>query len=172
MGGRYFGKPDILQLGLDITDACHHTYAQMPSGVGPETFRFLPEKAIDVSFPPTENALKEIDDWGFWTQDRHYILRPETVESYFYAYRITGDTKYQDWAWDAFTNIVRETESEYGYADIIDVTKKDGGKENLHDGQESFFGGKSSLEPPILLASMHSFILNRRLTMGLLQPKR
>lgn len=30
-----------------------------------------------------------------------YILRPEVVESYFILYRVTGDSKYRDWAWDA-----------------------------------------------------------------------
>jgi len=33
--------------------------------------------------------------------DRAYILRPEVIESYFIMYRITGDSKYRDWAWDA-----------------------------------------------------------------------
>lgn len=31
--------------------------------------------------------------------DRHNLLRPETVESLFYLYRLTGDPKYQDWGW-------------------------------------------------------------------------
>ena len=32
--------------------------------------------------------------------DRHNLLRPETVESLFYLYRLTGDHKYQDWGWE------------------------------------------------------------------------
>lgn len=32
--------------------------------------------------------------------DRHNLLRPETVESLFYMYRFTKDTKYRDWGWD------------------------------------------------------------------------
>lgn len=32
--------------------------------------------------------------------DRHNLLRPETVESLFYLYRLTGDRKYQDWGWE------------------------------------------------------------------------
>ena len=33
--------------------------------------------------------------------ERYYILRPETVEAYFYLWRLTKDQKYRDWAWDA-----------------------------------------------------------------------
>ena len=29
----------------------------------------------------------------------YYILRPETVESFFYMWRITGDPLYQEWGW-------------------------------------------------------------------------
>jgi len=37
--------------------------------------------------------------------ERPYILRPEVIESYFILYRITGDSKYRDWAWDAAQSI-------------------------------------------------------------------
>ena len=29
----------------------------------------------------------------------YYILRPETVESFFYMWRITGDPQYREWGW-------------------------------------------------------------------------
>ena len=28
------------------------------------------------------------------------MLRPETVESYFYMWRLTGDQKYREWGWE------------------------------------------------------------------------
>ena len=31
------------------------------------------------------------------------IKRPETIESLFYLYRVTGDKKYQDIGWEIFT---------------------------------------------------------------------
>lgn len=34
--------------------------------------------------------------------DAHNILRPETVESLFVLWRVTGDVKYQDWGWQIF----------------------------------------------------------------------
>ena len=30
-----------------------------------------------------------------------YLLRPETVESYFYHWRLTHDQKYREWGWQA-----------------------------------------------------------------------
>lgn len=33
--------------------------------------------------------------------EKHYLLRPETVESYFYMWRLTKDQKYRDWGWEA-----------------------------------------------------------------------
>lgn len=32
--------------------------------------------------------------------DKMYLLRPETVESYFVLWRLTHDPKYRDWGWD------------------------------------------------------------------------
>ena len=38
-------------------------------------------------------------------QDSHYLLRPETIESLFILYRITGDTKYKDYGWKIFEGV-------------------------------------------------------------------
>ena len=41
--------------------------------------------------------------------DRHNLLRPETVESLFYLYRLTKDEKYRKWGWNIFN--VRKLQS-------------------------------------------------------------
>ncbi len=46
--------------------------------------------------------------------DRHNLLRPETIESLFYMYRFTKDSKYRDWGWDilqSFNNYTRVSEN-------------------------------------------------------------
>jgi mannosyl-oligosaccharide alpha-1,2-mannosidase len=54
--------------------------------------------------------------------DARYILRPETVESLFLAYRITGDEKYRGWGWDIFQAIQRHCRVPTGgYAGVEDV---------------------------------------------------
>jgi hypothetical protein len=33
--------------------------------------------------------------------EKYYILRPETIESYFIMWRLTKNQKYRDWGWEA-----------------------------------------------------------------------
>ena len=46
--------------------------------------------------------------------ERYYILRPETFESYFILWRLTHDQKYRDWGWEAVQ--VRNSENYLDYA--------------------------------------------------------
>ena len=32
--------------------------------------------------------------------EKMFLLRPETVETYFYLWRLTKDQKYRDWGWE------------------------------------------------------------------------
>jgi Glycosyl hydrolase family 47. len=45
----------------------------------------------------------------FTESDRHNLLRPETIESIFYMYRITGDEMYREWGWEMFKSFIRHT---------------------------------------------------------------
>lgn len=49
--------------------------------------------------------------WCFSLQlaDRHNLLRPETVESLFYLYRLTQDPTYQDWGFEILQNFNKYT---------------------------------------------------------------
>ncbi|KAL4760803.1 glycoside hydrolase family 47 protein [Aspergillus foveolatus] len=42
-------------------------------------------------------------------QDRHNLQRPETIESLFYMYRITGDETYRHWGWEMFKSFIKHT---------------------------------------------------------------
>lgn len=54
--------------------------------------------------------------------DARYILRPETVESLFIAYRLTGDDKYRRYGWKIFQAIENHCKvSTGGYASILNV---------------------------------------------------
>lgn len=44
-----------------------------------------------------------VDSMGRMTSrnnEKMYLLRPETVETYFYLWRLTHDQKYRDWGWE------------------------------------------------------------------------
>jgi hypothetical protein len=47
---------------------------------------------------------------------KEYILRPETVESYVYLDRLTGDTKYRGWGWELVQALEKHSKSAFGYA--------------------------------------------------------
>lgn len=53
------------------------------SKLGPEAFRF--------------DARGNMNSRN---NEKMYLLRPETVETYFILWRITHDQKYRDWGWE------------------------------------------------------------------------
>ena len=95
---------------------CYNMYhLQQPSGIGAEYSRFLPEMQPG--------------------HDPSYKLRPETVESLFVLFRVTGDEQYRSWGWEIWSNIDRHCRVDGGYAALLDVrepTRKE-------DKMESFF---------------------------------
>ena len=53
-----------------------------------------------------------VDSSGYVkNQNGKYILRPETVESYFYLWRLTKDPMYREWGWE----LVEVWEGKFGY---------------------------------------------------------
>lgn len=60
----------------------HCCYLLSDTRIGPEVLVFSPNGTLIQSSNPS------------------YLLRPETVESYFYLWRATHDTKYREWGWE------------------------------------------------------------------------
>ena len=50
------------------------------------------------------------------------ILRPETVESLFYLWRLTGNKTYQEWGWNIFQAFEKNSRIEPGYVGLKDVS--------------------------------------------------
>lgn len=62
--------------------------------------------------------------------------RPETVESLFIAYRLTGDNKYREYGWRIFLSIEKFCRVETGgYASILNVENP---KSRMEDRMETF----------------------------------
>ena len=69
------------------------------------------------------------------------MLRPETLESLFILYRLTGDKKYQEYGWDIFQAIEKHTKiSTGGYSSLNNVKDP---KQGFRDKMESFFLGET-----------------------------
>jgi mannosyl-oligosaccharide alpha-1,2-mannosidase len=65
------------------------------------------------------------------------LYRPETIESLFIAYRLTGDERYRERGWDIFQAIEKHCRIDTGgYATIINVDEVPTQKE---DKMETFF---------------------------------
>ncbi|KAI9652217.1 MAG: maturation of Asn-linked oligosaccharides protein [Alyxoria varia] len=129
LGGLVLGREDLTNFGLDFTAACHNTYTSTATRIGPEVFSW------NISSLP-ENQTDFYQKNGFWIDSAGYDLRPEVIESYYYAYRATKDKKYQDWAWDAFLAINSTARVGLGFTKISDVNAPGGGEKQ--DNQESF----------------------------------
>ena len=68
--------------------------------------------------------VKRARDAGPPPIDARNILRPETVESLYIAYQLTGDVVYREWGWaifEAFRRHCRVDGGAGGYAGIDDV---------------------------------------------------
>ncbi|PVH93200.1 glycoside hydrolase family 47 protein [Periconia macrospinosa] len=130
LGGLVLGEQKYVDYGLELVEGCHETYIATATGIGPETFGWN-EKSV----PSDQSTL--FNKSGFYITDGGYQLRPEVIESFYYAYRATGDVKYQEWAWDAFLTINETTRVGSGYSSIRDVNVEGGG--GFTDFQESFW---------------------------------
>lgn len=130
LAGQVLNEKKYIDYGLELVNGCHETYTSTATGIGPEIFRWDPAR-----LPANQSAF--FDRAGFYITNSGYQLRPEVIESFYYAYRATKDSKYQDWAWDAFLAINSTTRVGSGYSSIRDVNVAGGG--GFTDFQESFW---------------------------------
>merc|ERR1711962_1275281 len=109
-----------MSIAKGITNTSHESYDRTDSKLGPEAFRF--SNAVEA------RALK--------SNERYYILRPETFESYFILWRLTKDQKYRDWGWEAVQALDNSCRTEGGYSGVRNVYQVGGNKDDV---QQSFF---------------------------------
>ena len=89
----------------------------MPTGISPEYVRFSDHDLKAGSAP-------------------YYILRPETVESFFILNKLTGDPIYREWGWEVFQSIEKYCRTDIAYGSVHDVKNTGASPENR---MESFF---------------------------------
>lgn len=140
LGGLVLEEQKYIDFGLELTRSCRETYVQMPTGLGPELFQWQDNgtalDALNNQGPPDHLAEQQYNLSGFWVINGQYALRPEVIESYYHAYRATGDPKYQEWAWEAFVKINQTCSVGSGFSAILDVNSN---VTRFFDFQESFW---------------------------------
>uniref|UniRef100_A0AC35U1B8 Alpha-1,2-Mannosidase n=1 Tax=Rhabditophanes sp. KR3021 TaxID=114890 RepID=A0AC35U1B8_9BILA len=117
-----FGE-EHMELAKDLGETCYQFYNN-PTGLGPEIAHF----AIDGDEKNSDLYVKPLDAYS--------LLRPEAVEAWFYLFRLTGDTKYQEWGWKMFESIEKYAKVENGYSSVNNVKKI---PVSYKDNMESFY---------------------------------
>jgi mannosyl-oligosaccharide alpha-1,2-mannosidase len=131
LGGRLFSNQTHVDIGKKLADGCVWAYKNSPLGIMPEILEMkaCPSFSACPYDPSQESPFTIIGD-------PKYILRPEAIESVFYAYRITGDAKYQYIAWEMFQAIDNHTKTDFANAAIKNVMSLD---VEHDDSMESFW---------------------------------
>lgn len=143
-------QEEDMRLADELMKTCWGMYKSTPTGLAGEITFFnlhdppimydsLPQlekpSAPEVDFPKANDADSDFIVKG---SDAHNLQRPETVESLFYMYRITGDEKYRQWGWEMFEAFIKHTavEDGEGFSSLSSVLKE---PPPMRDNMESFW---------------------------------
>ncbi|KAI4380574.1 hypothetical protein MLD38_006751 [Melastoma candidum] len=105
----------MMSLAEELGRTCYNFYQTTTTKLAGETYEFVPGKDMVVS-----EAFNQ--------------QRPETVESMFYLWRLTGKNKYREWGWNIFQAFENNCRVDTGYVGVKDVNS--GGRDNE---MQSFF---------------------------------
>lgn len=147
-------QEEDMRLAEELMNTCWGMYKAAPIGLAGEITHFTlhdppmmyNEFAQDAKPPSPE----DFDSTGLGSDfighgdfiikgsDSHNLQRPETAESLFYMWRITGDDKYRRWGWEMFEAFQQWTivEDGTGYSSLNTVLRVPA---LLRDNMESFW---------------------------------
>ncbi|KAJ5908209.1 mannosyl-oligosaccharide alpha-1-2-mannosidase 1B [Penicillium taxi] len=134
LGGKYLDRPDITDLGIKVSDSCHWLYNTTLTGLGPSIVNSAiawynaSNEAYESAYNTNATYRAEAAKYGYFIEDPSYTSYPEPLESIFYAYRVTGDTRWQDYNWEIFQALNTTRSASVPYAEITDVNAPYGGE--------------------------------------------
>lgn len=149
MGSKIFNRPDDMIIAKGLLETCVHMYRSSPTHLSPESWgtatnitQYNPrtygksEKELKASQEwwnntrPAQNkliktpgTLEDIEEIRMTIFDPHYHLRPETIESLYIMYRVTGDPIYQEYGWMIYKALETHCKTTSGYASLRNVQK-------------------------------------------------
>ncbi|EFX01449.1 mannosyl-oligosaccharide alpha-1,2-mannosidase [Grosmannia clavigera kw1407] len=107
-----------MKLAHELTQTCWGMYKYMATGLAAEITHFEianppPPESWQHQAPPSDFSPDPDAPWRkdfiVKSPDSHNLQRPETVESLFYMWRITGDIRYREWGWEMFKSFMAYT---------------------------------------------------------------
>lgn len=111
-----------------VTESCWWAYNATATGIGPEELTFYRERDTDrfenVIMPDGTSRrgnARGSPIIGVRSMQADYRNRPETIESVFYMWRITGDQKWQERGWQMFSSWVTHCMTDVGFSSIQSV---------------------------------------------------
>ncbi|RPD58911.1 seven-hairpin glycosidase [Lentinus tigrinus ALCF2SS1-7] len=130
-----------------LATSCWLMYADMPTGLGPEIANMEPKSRpwIDVleewrrggmrgpipglaattpmPYTKPEQSKATSKPWDYVVRRTDYFLRPETLESIYIMWRVTGDPVWRERGWGIFQAIEKHTKTPSGYASLRSVVR-------------------------------------------------
>lgn len=105
------GNKEHLELAKQIAETCHAMYQSSVTKLSPD--------------------VAQIHGTQVHSTESKFILRPETVETYFYLWRATHDTKYRQWGLEMLRACDRYLKVEDGFVGTRDVFSEHGSKNDM-----------------------------------------
>ncbi|CAG8585368.1 23512_t:CDS:10 [Cetraspora pellucida] len=150
IGSKVLDRPKDLEVAIKLAEACYWAYEMTYTGIGPEDLWFM--SSNDTYNEEEKKLLKQKGEYenlpaGVLRLSDSYILRPETIESLFILYRVTGDKKYQEKGWKIWQAIEKWCKTPSAYSGLYNINSKDAAQ---NDNMES---------PPDLI-SLDTYVFN------------
>ena len=108
---------DDTAMAINLATSCYHAYSDTPTGLAPDAWHFNPSTC---TITPS---------------GKKYSLRPETIESLWYLWRLTHNQTYREWGWNIFEALESECRTSIGYAGLLNVYQKG----STEDSEPSFW---------------------------------
>ncbi|GAA5813991.1 hypothetical protein MFLAVUS_007481 [Mucor flavus] len=141
--------------------------SELPVHKKKDETRVITEYSTNYKLPPVKKRPESL-----YFDDKRYLLRPETVESLFILYRMTGDQKYQEYGWEIYESIEKWCRTKSAYASVRNVERTPGEEDeeieegfNQIDSMETFLFAETFkylylLFSPPEIVSLDKFIFN------------
>jgi len=117
-------QADWMALAEGLTASCVEMWTSTQSGLAPEHVHHSPDASSD------DHAQVPMDG-------QHSLLRPETAETLFYMFRLTGNETYRHWGERLFRALQAHSRTSAAFSSVADVNRV----------------------PTVKADSMHSFVL-------------
>ncbi|ODV72108.1 glycoside hydrolase family 47 protein [Cyberlindnera jadinii NRRL Y-1542] len=135
LGSRLFNISEDMGLAEKVTLGCVKLYEEL--GIMPEVDVFPIKQMEDGSYRWTGAR----ENQPLWLNDARpfYNMRPEAIESVWYMYRTTGDSRWRDYGWMMWQNIERLCQRDGVFTEVDDLFSDVSNTHRFKDAVESFW---------------------------------